>query len=612
MSIETYSRSKLLSYLRELDRAYETGESLVSDAVYDHILEIYESKFGPYVVPEGIKVDLPYPLPGLNDTKFKTQEQLDKWMSKYPGDYLVLDKIDGMTLLYVNDGHGTIKLYTKGRDGRGVDVSHLTRYMTFPKVSVPLAVRGEVVMLRKDFSDYEDAYSNPRNLTAGIILAKKSFNPTLARLLKFYPYHILNVPPTTTVTQELALLQHFGFTPPHTTVMHNLVYNDVVKYFEDRETQAPYEMDGVVIYSNLESQYGYGTGEKDPRHLAVIKPKSETAITEVVTVEWNTSRHGKMKPVIIYKAVELSGASLTRATGKHARFIYDNVIGPGAIIEIIRAGRTIPDVLQVISPAPGGACFPTIPVLWDDNGVELIAQDINNDRTTRSIVHFLETLEIKNFGEGRIRRLVDAGITSFSHLLAATAEDLRRVDGFDTIADVLVTELREKLTNVNLAVLLDATGFFPGIGKKRWADIVQGFPDIIYWPQHYDVETMENLLRRIRGIDSLAHVIVDGLPNFVEWLQQHPSITIRDPNVVEETKGTQLTGRIFVFSGTRDPAMNAKIRSLGGDVQDNVTKRTTDLIYDKEGTSKFTKAQEYGVRLHPYKTFLAQLASGGI
>jgi NAD-dependent DNA ligase len=43
----------------------------------------------------------------------------------------------------------------------------------------------------------------------------------------------------------------------------------------------------------------------------------------------------------------LDGVKLKMATGFNARWIFNNGIGPGAIIEVARAGLVIPTILKV-------------------------------------------------------------------------------------------------------------------------------------------------------------------------------------------------------------------------------------------------------------------------
>jgi DNA ligase (NAD+) len=70
----------------------------------------------------------------------------------------------------------------------------------------------------------------------------------------------------------------------------------------------------------------------------------------------------------------------------------------------------------------------------------------------------------------------------------------------------------------------------------------------------------------------------------------------------------RLSGKTFVLTGTleslaRDDA-KAKIRQLGGDVSESVSKKTDFVIAGQEAGSKLQKAESLGVKILSEKEFL--------
>jgi hypothetical protein len=67
--------------------------------------------------------------------KIKPNKNLiEKWSKKYPGDYLISEKLDGMSCLLVlpseKDGKDKdIKLYSRGDGEKGNDISQLLKYI---------------------------------------------------------------------------------------------------------------------------------------------------------------------------------------------------------------------------------------------------------------------------------------------------------------------------------------------------------------------------------------------------------------------------------------------------------------------------------------------------
>ena len=74
----------------------------------------------------------------------------------------------------------------------------------------------------------------------------------------------------------------------------------------------------------------------------------------------------------MYTPIELGGVTLQYATGYNAKFIVDNVIGPGAVITITRSGDVIPKILTVIKPAANNKPkMPGVTYEWTDTGVDI-------------------------------------------------------------------------------------------------------------------------------------------------------------------------------------------------------------------------------------------------
>ena len=632
MTLDKNNFSNLLNFLAEY---YYNDTELVSDKVYDELIDIYEAKYGSYDIvgaePTGEKVDLPHYLGSLR--KLKKDKEIKNWVDKYPGPYIIEDKIDGLTLLLVSstiNGNRVNKLYTRGRGYRGTDVSYLLDYIKLPSINKDIAVRGEIVITKDVFSRIGTGFKNARNMASGVINSKKQFNPSYAKELSFFAYRIINN--GLNPEQEINMLRSMGFNVPSPVFTNNLTEEILNNYFKQRKQIAPYEIDGLVIYQNVFVEYPDG---ENPRHVIAFKTDTEKATTVVTDVTWEASKNRLLKPVVHYEAINLSGATLQRATAYNARFIVNNNIGPGAIILVTRSGDTIPRVLSVLKPAPNG---PSIPqnrkYSWNENQVEFILLEDDDEVITNKLRHFLETLGIKNTGPVRVRSLVDFGIRNIGDLLSMTSQQISNIPGIGiTLSNQIISDIHNKINGVPLARIMDASGIFEKIGERRFEMILDVHPDLLNL-SYKDPLEISAIIRNIKGFKALADQIAAKLSYFAEWLKQHPEIIIETPassinnlsiqlqnlhfaiqpqqltiqpqqltiqpqQLTVQPQSRNLTGITVVFSGFRDRDLEDKIRQLGGKVTTSVSKNTTYLIMKdiNDIKGKGEKAQELGVNI---------------
>jgi len=79
-----------------------------------------------------------------------------------------------------------------------------------------------------------------------------------------------------------------------------------------------------------------------------FKIDGEIKEVSVIRIEWSISKHNKIIPVIVIEPTLISGVIIEKITGNNAKYILDNKIGKGSIIEVVRSGEVIPKVMSVL------------------------------------------------------------------------------------------------------------------------------------------------------------------------------------------------------------------------------------------------------------------------
>ena len=150
------SEAKLVEILENATEAFHNSSSpIISDDLYDALKQRltqlaprhpFLKKIGAPV--RGDKVKLPYYMGSLDKIR-DDSKHLDKFKVKYPGSYLISDKLDGVSAMFVRGKNGMVKLYSRGDGEYGQDISHLvgkinTIPTSFPQGVQQIAVRGEL------------------------------------------------------------------------------------------------------------------------------------------------------------------------------------------------------------------------------------------------------------------------------------------------------------------------------------------------------------------------------------------------------------------------------------------------------------------------------------
>ena len=633
--VKEISNKKLEKILRDLSSVYyNTGDSLVSDEVFDFLKEHLE-KIDPSneflnevgaPIDSKEKVKLPYPMGSLDKIKPETKE-LDKWKIDYKGPYVVSDKLDGISAqLYITKDE--VKLYTRGDGEYGQDISYLVEYLIYSNKidkikknsKLPISIRGELIISKKNFDKVKDKFKNARNAVAGFVNAKK-VDKTLSKIVEFIGYTVIN--PEMKTEDQMSYLKSFE---PLKKIVEYKVYtqdkltnDNLSKYLEERRKSSEFEVDGIVVYDSSRS---YQHSEGNPEHGFAFKSILSDQFAEalVVDVIWEASMDGYLKPKVQINPINLVGVTITFATAFHAKFVEENKLGPGAIIKIIRSGDVIPHILEVIKPSTSGKPkMPSTEYVWDKNHVNILIKNINKSEYTDTIKakkmdYFFSVLDVKNISLGILTKLVENGYDNIIKILESDRHELSKIEGLGKkMIDKIFDNIDEVMSSVSLEKLMAGSHVFgTGIGERKIKQIIREIPNIL------EIKTKKELKEEVLKLEGFSDItadkFVDNLDKFKIFYKQLKNIydldyieeELKEKEENEDENKDLFADQKIVFTGFRDKNLEDIIEIMGGKVSTSVSSKTTLIIYadNEQNSSKLEKAKKLGIKTISKSEFL--------
>ncbi len=374
---------KLVQIIRKHDDLYYNYNApIITDAEYDklrrrllYIEELYpvlktsnspSVKIGSPISKKAKPVMHLTPMLSL-DNAFTVQD-LEKFIARVPKlinvpidalDYCCEQKIDGLSVSLIYDHGSLVQASTRGNGYVGEDVTANAMYVIDIPHDIPLTkhieVRGEIYMPIKAFNEInkicrdnnEMEFVNPRNAAAGS-LRQLDAQVTATRHLCFFAYYLEGLTLNTQI-EVLQKLQELGFSV--CSFEHCNTLEGFQKYFlkiQNLRQKLEYAIDGVVLkINNLSFQRQLGFAGRNPRHSIAYKFPAEQATTELIDIEVNVGRTGKITPVAILKPANIANSTITRATLHNFNEISNKNLNIGDIVIIERSGDVIPKIIGV-------------------------------------------------------------------------------------------------------------------------------------------------------------------------------------------------------------------------------------------------------------------------
>jgi DNA ligase (NAD+) len=543
-------------------------------------------------------------------------------------------KRDGVSVrLYYEQGK-LVRAGIRPRDGiNGADVLSHVRYVKgVPHVlAEPLtcSVTGELEILLSDFETVnkdrekrgEKLLANPRNATAGAMNPLGDPDVVRQRKVSFigHSIHMDKAPWMTAVDRAKYANQKLKI--PFVRV-EGFEFGNLQK-MEDLVPNLGYEVDGIVIeVNNLEDaeslgQHG-GSATGDPVGKIAWKFLEQKATPTVKNVRWQVGRTGKITPVAEFDGVRLAGTTVVNCTLHNYGKVQSELIGPGAVISVYKAGKIIPkvdavikqaSVLQVTHPIFCPACNKPTQIVKGVTGTELMC--LNEDCSAKSIgrfVHYLSTFGVKGVAESAVTTMIEGGLlksyADFYEVEPSGLEDagfsereavlvcarIQMIDGADQIKDNTALSARTNAAAVRkkeipiekLIAALGIDGASKGTGREL-SDHFRDF-DKIRKASIDDLLEVPNIgdttAKAVFAYFAKYSVELDKLLDFIEPMKPKSGI---------------FSNMTFVFTGSQPEGKDywaEKVQSEGAKISSSVSKKTTFVVAGQDAGAKLEKAEE--------------------
>ncbi|MDM0107129.1 NAD-dependent DNA ligase LigA [Variovorax sp. J22R24] len=563
-------------------------------------------------------------------------------------EYVCELKFDGLALNLRYENGVLVQAATRGDGEIGEEVTQNIRTvqqiplrLQGPASEIPpvVEVRGEVYMRRDDFDALnerqrekiaagqknEKVFVNPRNAAAGAV---RQLDPAIAaaRPLSFFAYGLGEVTPPgqggpgcTTQFDWLQQFHAWGF-PVATQTTRARGAIELIAFHETTGRQRdalPYDIDGVVYkVDSLELQRQLGFVSREPRWAVAHKYPAQEQLTEVLAIEVQVGRTGKLTPVAKLAPVFVGGVTVTNATLHNEDEARRKDVRVGDTVIVRRAGDVIPEVVGVLPESAArpddqrGQVF-TMPHRCPVCGSDALREEGEVDyrctgglfcgaQRKEAILHFAarRALDIEGLGDKLVEQLVDAN-------LIRTLPDLYKL-GFSTLAGLdrmadksakNIIDALEASKKTTLPRFLFGLGI-RHIGESTAKDLAKHFGKLD--------AIMDATEEQLLEVNDVGPVVATSLRTFfdqphnrevveqlracgVHWEEGEPAARVPKP----------LAGKTFVITGTlptlsRDEAKD-KLESAGAKVAGSVSKKTDYVVAGAEAGSKLDKARDLGV-----------------
>jgi DNA ligase (NAD+) len=317
----------------------------------------------------------------------------------------------------------------------------------------------------------------------------------------------------------------------------------------------------------------------------------------------------------------VSGITITRATLHNEDEIRRLGLKIGDTVVVGRAGDVIPNIIKVLPELRNGSerdfsmpskC-PACKTNLEKSESEAVWRCPNPKcfaRSRRSFYHFVSrgAFDMDGLGPKIIDRLLDEGLVQDpADIFSLKEGDVAQLERFgEKSAENLIASIQEK-KEITLPRFIYALGI-RNVGEQTAADLAQTFG------------SLKNLraasLADFESVENIGPVVAQSLHR---WFSDKHTTAFLDKLIksgvkispAKQAAAGKLAGKVFVLTGSLESlereAAKEKIRALGGQVSESVSKKVNFVVVGKDPGSKAARAKQLGVPVIQEEEFLKMI-----
>lgn len=658
---ENYSKfCGALEYLNH--KYYIDAEQVVSDYEYDILfkkiekfeeehLEIDSSESPTKLVAKGAKASfetVAHSVPMLSlSNSYNAEDLIDfdnsikKELGEVSFEYYVEPKFDGSSIALLYQNNKLVRAATRGDGTQGEDITanarmvkHILQVVDFKKLGYDtVELRGEVVINKSIFEKMNEAreeqglatFQNTRNTASGSLRIKDSAE-VKNRNLEAFIYNVGFVNPEIgsgdlerSQSLNIEQLSKLGFQSAQGLGKTCKTIEEVIAFcneWEEKRAHYEYDIDGMVVKLNsIQQQLSLGNTSHHPKWAIAYKFKAVEKPTKLLSIEYQVGRTGIVTPVAKVEPVSVGGVTVRSISLHNEDNITSKDIRIGDIVFIERAGDVIPQITRVdinerkdvhdfeyIKTCP--SCSTDLIRREGEAAWRCINTALCPAQNLEKIIYFAskDAMNINGLGKDIIKRFIEEGIIKdIPSIYQLNYEEIVKLEGWKEKSVENLKQGIEDSKGNEMYRLLVAMGI-DGVGNTMAKSLAKKVSYLLDF-QYYTIEQWVS-------IDDvgpkLAQSLYDFFHNteFLAVLHKLESLGVNLKGAEINTSGI-LYGKQIVFTGFRNADLEKKIESLGGEIGNSLSKKTSILVMKEKGSgsSKEKKALDYGVEVMTVEEF---------